>query len=58
MVCLGERKLTRAERTREGVESDDYRCDNGHTFGMDWRRGPANEPQWPPSDELRAALTS
>ncbi len=30
----------RAERTYEGIEDDLYRCDNGHSFGVDYRRGP------------------
>ena len=51
MVCLGEGKLTRATRIREGAESDQYRCDRGHDFGMDFPT-PATEPMWPPSPEL------
>ena len=47
--------VTRAERVREGVESDDYVCDRGHRFGMSFRRGPAETPQWPPgADDLAA----
>lgn len=38
MVCLDDRTLTRATRTREEVESDQYRS--------------AEEPQWPPPEEL------
>jgi hypothetical protein len=50
MVCLAEhRKLVRAERTYEGDETDEYRCEAGHTFGMDWSRGEATEPLWPPT---------
>lgn len=49
MVCLGDHgQLTRAERVYEGVEDDHYVCAKGHQFGMDWRAGPATEPQWPP----------
>jgi hypothetical protein len=58
MVCLRERRLTKASRIHEGVEDDHYRCELGHEFGMDWRRGPATEAQWPPSPELAAALRS
>jgi len=54
MVCLDEGVLTRALRTNEGIESDDYRCEAGHTFGMDWSRGPATEAEWPPPPELAA----
>jgi hypothetical protein len=54
MVCLGDRLLTKAKRTQEGVESDQYKCEKGHKFGMDWRTGPAEEPQWPPSAELQS----
>lgn len=56
MVCLTERKLTKATRVYEGVEDDHYRCALGHEFGMDWSRGEATEAQWPPSQEL-VALT-
>lgn len=55
MVCLDEQRLTKAVRVREGVESDDYACERGHTFGLDWRT-PADEPQWPPPRELVDAL--
>lgn len=54
MECLGEGVLTRAVRIHEGVEDDEYRCDHGHQFGMDWRSGPATEPQWPPPAEYVA----
>ena len=47
--------VTRADRVREGVESDDYVCDLGHRFGVSYRRGPVDEPQWPPGkDDLDA----
>jgi len=52
MVCMDEhRRITKATRTHEGVESDQYRCDGGHAFGIDWRTGPATEPQWPPDPD-------
>jgi len=52
MVCLSdERRLTRAWRFYDGVETDHYRCDKGHEFGMDWRE-PATEPQWPPPPDV------
>jgi hypothetical protein len=57
MVCMGNGVLTRAKRTKEGVESDQYRCRKWHRFGMDWRTGPATQPQWPVSDELRDAFS-
>ena len=57
MVCLGDdNQLVKATRTQEGVESDQYHCVRGHDFGMDWRRGPATEPQWPPDPALVAEL--
>lgn len=57
LVCMDDsRMLTRAVRTHEGYESDEYRCEKGHVFGIDWSSGPATEPQWPPPAELRAAL--
>ena len=53
IVCLAdERGLTKSERVREGEETDEYRCDKGHTFGIDWSAGEAEGPQWPPSREL------
>jgi hypothetical protein len=58
LECLGERRVTRAIRIHEGVESDQYRCEEGHLFGVDYRRGPATEPQWPPHPDLIAALHS
>lgn len=49
LPCLiDDSTTTKAERTVEGVETDQYRCEKGHTFGVDWRRGPATTPQWPP----------
>jgi hypothetical protein len=56
MVCLGDDLLVKALRTYEGVEDDHYLCVRGHDFGVDWRRGPATEPQWPPDPALFAAL--
>lgn len=52
MECLDEGRLTRAVRVHEGVESDRYRCPAGHSFGMDWRTGPATDRLWPPPPEL------
>lgn len=56
MVCLDDAQLTKATRIYEGVESDEYRCDKGHQFGLDWSHGPATEPQWPPPPELVASV--
>lgn len=53
MECLDERVLTRAVRVAEGAESDQYRCEKGHRFGIDWRGEPATELQWPPPPEYR-----
>jgi len=56
MVCMGDHaQLTKATRIHEGVEDDQYVCEKGHAFGMDWRE-PATEPQWPPSPEMVAAF--
>ena len=55
MVCLTDAgQLTKANRIHEGDESDQYKCEKGHKFGMDWSTGPATEAQWPPSTELQA----
>lgn len=54
--CLDSKVLTKATRVHEGVESDQYRCERGHVFGMDWSRGPATEPLWPPPPELLRSL--
>jgi hypothetical protein len=56
MVCLEAGALVKATRVYEGIEDDHYECERGHEFGLDWRRGPAEEPQWPPPAELAAAL--
>lgn len=56
MVCVDEGRLTKAVRVHEGVESDQYVCERRHTFGMDWSRGPATEPEWPPPPEIEAML--
>lgn len=56
MVCLDDGAVRPARRTREGVESDSYRCEAGHEFGLDWSRGPPDAPEWPPPPELLAAL--
>jgi hypothetical protein len=59
MVCLSDdNTVVRATRIREGVESDNYICEKGHDFGLDYRNGPATSPQWPPPPELAAALKS
>ena len=52
MVCLDDGRVTRAIRTFEGVESDDYTCEQGHMFSLDWQSGPATEEQWPLPPEL------
>ena len=52
--CLGDGNIVKASRIYEGDESDGYRCERGHEFGMDWTTGPATEPQWPPPPELAA----
>lgn len=59
MVCMmDDGRLIKATRIYEGDEDDRYRCEKGHEFGMDFRRGPATEPQWPPSPELVAEFGS
>jgi hypothetical protein len=50
MVCLGAGERVKATRIHEGIETDHYRCELGHEFGMDWPNGPATEPQWPMPD--------
>jgi hypothetical protein len=55
MVCLDDGALTRAVRTYEGVESDQYRCDLGHEFGLDWPEIAA-DPQWPPPPDIAALV--
>jgi hypothetical protein len=47
--------LTRAQRIYEGDETDRYRCEKGHDFGMDWL-DPATEAQWPPPADILAGL--
>lgn len=52
MDCFGDDVVTKAVRVYEGAESDQYRCEKGHRFGIDWRGKPATEPQWPPPPEF------
>jgi len=57
MVCMSDRReITPAGRVHEGIESDRYLCEQGHSFAIDWRTGPATEPQWPPDPELVKAF--
>jgi DNA-directed RNA polymerase subunit RPC12/RpoP len=52
MSCGGK-----AIRIYEGYEDDHYRCEAcSDKFGLDWRRGPAQEPCWPPSEEEIKAM--
>jgi hypothetical protein len=51
MDCLMDGVLTKASRIYEGDEDDRYRCEKGHVFGMDFRKGAATEPMWPPAQE-------
>jgi len=52
MSCGG-----RAVRIYEGYEDDRYCCEAcREEFGLDWRRGPAKEPCWPPSEEETRAM--
>jgi hypothetical protein len=54
-VCLFDEGLvTRAARLVEGAESDEYQCERGHRFGVEYRRGPVAEAQWPPGPEVEA----
>lgn len=48
----------RAERVSEGFESDQYVCEQGHLFGIDWRDKPPTEPQWPPSAKALELLAA
>lgn len=57
MVCLDEQQLTRASRVVDGLETDHYCCEHGHSFGLDWPE-PAHEPQWPPSPDIVALTKS
>ena len=45
-----------AKRTYDGSETDYFKCENGHEFGIcysdDMIEGPPDEPQWPPSEEF------
>lgn len=54
--CLAEGKVSKATRVHEGVEDDQYECERGHQFGVEYRRGPATEPTWPLTPEQIAAI--
>ncbi len=56
-TCMWEHEvLTKATRTSEGIETDWYLCEKGHQVGVDYANGPPNEPPWPPTAELIAAM--
>jgi hypothetical protein len=57
MVCLDDHVLTPANRVYEGHETDHYRCEKGHEFGLDWP-DPASAPQWPPPTDILEGLQS
>ncbi len=53
LVCLSDKGvLTKATRTYEGDETDEYLCEKKHSFGMDWSAGEADSPLWPPDEDL------
>ena len=54
--CVEQGKVSRATRTHEGAEGDQYECERGHRFGVDYRRGPATEPTWPLTAEQIAEI--
>ena len=56
LPCMMDDVLTKATRVHEGVEDDQYRCERGHAFGVDWSRGAPAEPQWPPPKEIADSL--
>lgn len=56
--CAFDGVVTRAERVRDGVETDHYRCAKGHGFGVDWRRNAPTTPQWPPAPAEVVAIES
>ena len=51
---IDEGRLVKAVRRHEGVETDQYGCERGHRFAMDFPRGPATEPEWPPPPDVVA----
>ncbi|MCB9740339.1 MAG: GNAT family N-acetyltransferase [Deltaproteobacteria bacterium] len=55
--CIFEGRAEPAYRTSEGIETDWYRCERGHTPGIDWRRGAPTAPCWPLSDSEREAIS-
>jgi hypothetical protein len=54
--CLPQGTVSKATRVHEGVEDDQYECEHGHSFGVDYRRGPATEPTWPLTPEQIAEI--
>src|SRR5262245_52867881 len=48
----------RADRFREGIETDWYRCTScRHEFGIDYEySGPPDAPLWPPTPEERESI--
>lgn len=50
-------RWTVAERIYEGSENDQYRCAEGHTFGIHWRSIP-DHPMWPPTAADEAVMAA
>jgi hypothetical protein len=47
----------RADRTREGLETDGYTCTVcGGSFHINWDESQPSEPCWPPSPEAQAQM--
>jgi hypothetical protein len=51
MGCARAGVVAQATRVSEGLETDGYRCADGHTFLVDWSAGAPTAPTWPPSPE-------
>lgn len=56
LACAKQGRVTPAQRFREGLENDWYRCPEGHETGVDWSYGAPEAPTWPPSEEDLAAV--
>ena len=56
IACAQKGLVVPAQRVREGLETDWYRCAEGHESGVDWSYGVPEAPTWPPDEENLAAV--
>ena len=56
LTCAMQGVVAPADRVGEGIETDSYRCADGHTPLVDWSGGQPSASTWPPSAEERGTI--